>query len=158
MTIDPVLLAAVEAVGIIMEQAADPWWIIASAAVALHGADAGRVSDVDVLLSIADARSILPTISIDLQAGTAHPAFRSAVFRRWSGSTLPVEFMAGFHYLHGTRWRAVRPTTRHAVKVGGGVVFIPERAELHAMLTAFGRPKDRERARSLQSAAHQIAD
>jgi hypothetical protein len=149
MTISPALSLALNAIGTIMDQAHEPWWIIASAAVALHGADPGRVSDVDVLLSVADARRILPTIGIELRGGPAHETFRSSIFGMWSGTALPVEFMADFHRRSGTEWLPVLPTTRQAINVDNAIVFVPERAELQAMLTAFGRPKDMERARSL---------
>jgi hypothetical protein len=104
---------------------------------------------VDVLLSVADARRILPTIGIELRQGSAHAAFRSSIFGTWTGTPLPVEFMADFHRRSGEAWLPVRPATRQPVKVEGAVVFVPDRAELHAMLVAFGRPKDMERARNL---------
>ncbi|WP_413062084.1 hypothetical protein ACLN6N_07480 [Sphingomonas carotinifaciens] len=124
-------------------------WIIASAAVALHGADPGHVSDVDVLLSVADARRILPAIGIELRPGSAHAAFRSSIFGTWTETALPVEFMADFCRLSGEVWLPVRPETRQSIVVEGVAVFVPERMELQAMLTSFGRPKDMERARSL---------
>lgn len=151
MTLGHALVTSLKAIGPIMAQAHDPWWIIASAAVALHGADAGHVSDVDVLLSIADARRILPGIGIAPRAGSAHAAFRSSIFGTWSDTALPVEFMAGFERLSGTQWFPVLPVTRQAVRVESGVVFVPEKTELEAMLIAFGRPKDLERARKLAS-------
>jgi len=48
-TISLPLSASLKAVGTIMDAACDPWWIIASGAVALHGADTGQVADVDAL-------------------------------------------------------------------------------------------------------------
>lgn len=153
MTISPALSESLNAIGSIMHQAQDPWWIIASAAVALHGVDPGHVSDVDVLLSVPDARRVLPTIGIEVREGSAHAAFRSSIFGTWSGTALPVEFMADFHLLSGAEWLPVQPKTRQAVRVGSVVVFIPEKAELQAMLTIFGRPKDMERARRLAAVA-----
>lgn len=137
-----------------MVEAREPWWIIGSAAVALHGADPGHVADVDVLLSPADARRILPTIGVELQQGSAHAAFRSSIFGTWSGTTsLPVEFMADFHRRSGEAWLPVQPATRRYIDVDGVVAFVPERAELQAILAAFGRPKDLERAKSLAALA-----
>ncbi|MGY2736859.1 hypothetical protein [Sphingomonas sp. UYP23] len=149
MAINPALSASLTAVGTIMGQANDPWWIIASAAVALHGADPGHVADVDVLLSIADAKRILPTIGVAVRAGSAHATFRSSIFGTWPGTILPVEFMADFQRRSGGEWLPVQPTTRQAIAVDGAVVFVPEKAELQAMLVTFGRPKDLEQARSL---------
>lgn len=133
-----------------MVEAGDPWWIITSAAVALHGADLGHVADVDVLLSIADAQRILPMIGIHLRQGSTHAAFRSKIFGTWTGTTpLPVEFMAEFSLWSGEAWLPVQPLTRQPIELDDVVVFVPDRAELQAILAAFGRPKDIERARSL---------
>jgi len=153
MTISPALSASLTAIGTIMRAAHDPWCIITSAAVALHGADAGVVSDVDVLLSVSDAERILPAIGVALRHGSAHPAFRSRIFGTWTGAPLPVEFMADFRYRSGTKWLPLHPATRQSVDVGGVTVFIPEAADLIAMLTAFGRPKDMDRIRSLAALA-----
>ncbi len=153
MEISPALSSSLNAIGNLMAGAHDPWWIIASAAVALHGADPGHVSDVDVLLSVADAGRILPAIGMELRPGSAHPAFRSSIFGTWAGTALPVEFMADFHHRSGERWLPVQPTTRVSVEVERMAVFITERTELQAMLAAFGRPKDIQRARSLAAVA-----
>lgn len=149
MTVNPTLSVSLKAIGNVMVEAHDPWWIIASAAVALHGANPGHVSDVDVLLSVADAQRILPAIGIELRPGSAHAAFRSSIFGTWTKTALPVEFMADFCRRSGETWLPVRPETRQSIVVEGVAVFVPDRVELQAMLTAFGRPKDMERARSL---------
>lgn len=133
-----------------MLAARDPWWVIASAAVALHGADPGHIGDVDVLLSTDDATRILPAIGVEPHAGPAHPDFRSDVFGTWHGTALPVEFMAGFRYRSGTNWVRVQPTTRQLVEIAGAAVYIPDRAELARLLVAFGRPKDIARVRQLR--------
>ncbi|WP_375428054.1 hypothetical protein [uncultured Sphingomonas sp.] len=153
MTVSPALSTSLNAIGNIMVQTHDPWWIIASAAVALHGANPGHVADIDVLLSVADARRILPTIGIEPRQGSAHAAFRSSIFGTWTGTALPVEFMADFHRRSGEAWLPVQPAARQSVEVEGVVVFVPDRAELQAMLAAFGRPKDMERAQSLAAVA-----
>lgn len=153
MKVTPALLASLNEIGNVMVEAHDPWWVIASAAVALHGADPGVVADVDVLLSVLDARRILPTIDIELRQGSVHPAFQSSIFGTWTGAALPVEFMADFHCRSGLAWVPVQPATRQSIEIDGAIVFVPEKAELQAMLAAFGRPKDIERARSLAAVA-----
>jgi hypothetical protein len=80
MTIGEPLATALTAVGTLMIMADDPWWVIGSAAVALHGADAGRIADVDVLFSVSDARRILPSIGIELRRGRKLGDFRSSIF------------------------------------------------------------------------------
>lgn len=149
MTIDAPLAAALTAIGTVMILANDPWWIIGSAAVALHGADAGRVADVDVLLSISDAERVLPLIGIAPRRGPEHCDFRSSIFGTWTATPLPIEFMAGFCHRSGTEWRPVRPVTREPIDLGGVKVFVPGRAELCEILRSFDRPKDRVRASRL---------
>lgn len=153
MIVSPALSASLNAIGNVMAEAHDHWWIIASAAVALHGADPGHVADVDVLLSVADAQRILPAIGIELRPGSPHATFQSSIFGSWTGTALPVEFMADFHRRSGEAWLPVRPATRQPVEIEGVVVFVPERMELQARLTAFSRPKDMERARNLAAVA-----
>lgn len=146
MTIGEDPASSIAAVGRLMEAAHDPWWIIASAAVALHGADPGRVADVDVLLSVADAQRLLPPMGLVVRPGSRHARFRSRVFATWVEPPLPVEFMAGLRYRADDRWVSVAPGTREAVESGGVTVFVPGRAELIGMLHGFGRAKDIERA------------
>ncbi|WP_188657116.1 hypothetical protein [Sphingomonas metalli] len=153
MAVSPALSASLRAISCVMAGAQDDWWIIGSAAVALHGADPGDVADVDVLLSVADAERILPGVGVPLRRGSGNAAFRSSLFGIWLGTGLPVEFMADFHHQCDGIWRTVRPATRQAIAVEGGMVFIPERRELQAILAAFGRPKDMARGRSLAAVA-----
>ena len=162
MTLDAALVATLGAVGAMMADARAPWWIIGSAAVALHAAAAGRgganggdpgpVGDVDVLLDLADAQRLFAAIGLDPRPGAAHAAFRSQLFGRWTAPPMTVEFMAGFEHRSVGGWYSVRPTTRQTIllqDVAGTVVFVPDRADLGAMLGRFGRPKDGARAACL---------
>lgn len=133
----------------VMESARDHWWIIASAAVALHGAGPLTVADVDVLMSTGDARRILPTIGLEPRPGPEDSKFQSAVLGTWRTQPLPVDFLAGFQVRTGDHWEPVAPVTRQPVDIGGGIVFVPERDELRRIIESFGRPKDFERARLL---------
>jgi hypothetical protein len=141
------------AVGEEMRAAHDPWWVIASAAVALHGVDLDDVADVDVLLSIGDARRLFSALDIAPHPQADHPQFRSDLLGTWMAAPLPVELMAGFCYRTADGWQAVRPQTRLAVDVEGVSVFMPDRAELSALLYGFGRPKDHVRAARLAALA-----
>ncbi len=154
MSIDPSLAASLKAIGALMNAAVDPWWIITSAAVALHGADAGRVADVDVMLSVRDAASLLPTIGVGCRSGSGHADFRSAIFGTWTVPPLPVEFMADFRHRVGTDWLPVELITRERMELEGEIVFVPGRAELCELLRRFGRPKDIERAARLAALAY----
>jgi hypothetical protein len=129
--------------------AAEPWWIIGSAAVALHGR-AGEVrEDVDVLTGPAGARRFLQGFGIEAAPGEASALFRSEVFGRWDGAPLAVEVMGGLHLRTGGGWQPVRIETRQAVNVEGRTLYIPAAEELARLFTSFGRPKDVERAKQL---------
>jgi hypothetical protein len=129
--------------------AADPWWIIASAAVALHGAPVDDVRDVDLLMSGRDARAALLRVGVELHAGHATDLFRSAVFGTWRGPPLPVEIFGDFDFAGPDGWSRVTPVSRQPVAIGGHILFVPSAAELKQMLIGFGRPKDLARARLL---------
>lgn len=129
-----------------MAPAQHEWWIIASAAVALHGGDPGVIKDVDVLLDPRDAAAVLGALGVEGAPGEADERFRSDLFASWTGAPLPVEFFAGFHLLEQGSWNEIRPATRLSFELGDARVFVPERAELKAMLLRFGRPKDLARA------------
>lgn len=141
----PDLEAALEQAASLLATARDPWWVIGSAAVALHGADPGRVADVDILTSADDAERLLRTAGATRDRSAPRTHFRS-VYGRLASSGLAIEIMGGLEVLAGDAWVAVRPRTRVAVAVGSSVVFIPDRQELVAILQRFGRPKDLARA------------
>ena len=119
------LVASLEAVAEVMENTQDPWWIIASAAVTLHGANPGHVGDVDVLLSLRDARRVIPTLGLALQPGAHHAEFRSTIFATWREPPLPVEFMAGFQHCQDGRWRTIVPATSQRIALDGKTWFVP---------------------------------
>ncbi|WP_066706072.1 MULTISPECIES: hypothetical protein [Sphingomonas] len=124
--------------------ARDPWWIIGSAAVVLHGVDTA-VADVDLLLSPADAARVLAVWPGGVGLGTASERFRSYPYARLDGAPLPVEIMAGLEVFVDGMWQAIRPVTRE----GRRGVFVPGRAELVDILRMFGREKDLRRAAAL---------
>lgn len=134
-----------------LEGARDPWWIISSAAVALHGVTPIKVGDVDVLMSVGDAWRLMDALDITPIEANSSSLFQSTLFGRWETPPLVVEIMAGFHVATAAGWTETLPTTRMPVLVEGAVVYVPEREELAGMLRLFGRPKDLERARRLAS-------
>ena len=134
-----------------MRDAQDPWWVISSAAVALHGVGPVEVGDVDVVVSVGDAWRVLDALGITPIADGASSLFRSTPFGRWETPPLVVEIMAGFHVATSAGWTEVLPRTRVPIFVEGCAVYVPERAELAGMLRLFGRPKDLERVRLLAS-------
>lgn len=134
-----------------MRDARNPWWVIASAAVALHGVEVVEVGDVDLVMSVGDARRLMDALGVTPIEDGVSSLFRSTLFGRWETPPLVVEIMAGFHVATATGWMEVLPWTRMPVLVEGCAIYVPERAELAGMLRLFGRPKDLERARLLTS-------
>lgn len=124
-----------------MADACAPWWLIGSAAVALHGAETS-VADIDVLCAEADARMVLMSLGGRVQPDGDDALFRSAVFGRCDTTTLPIEVMAGLR----VRGEPVRLVTREWIACGPISVPVPSRAELIALLRRFGREKDLARA------------
>jgi len=82
----PALPAALRAtlarVGAEMVDAAEPWWVITGAAVALHGA-ATMVADVDVLIGAGDAVTLFERLGLPPQPGAPSDRYRSGRDRAW---------------------------------------------------------------------------
>ncbi|HEY8573535.1 hypothetical protein [Phenylobacterium sp.] len=132
-----------------MAGAEQPWWIIGSAAVALHAGEVADVRDVDVLMSVADAEAALQRAGAERLDGKPHSHFRSSVFGVWRKPPLPVEIMAGFRLLTESGWDEVLPTTRRSFHIAGRELFTPSSLELREIMLSFGRPKDLLRAKLL---------
>ena len=130
-----------------LAEASEPWWLIGSAAVALHCAHPISIADVDVLLGEVDARRVCTNIGIEPMLGTSDVRFRSSLLAKWSRPPVPVEFMVGTEVFARNRWHSISLRTREAVGRG---LFVPSRAELIELLTLFGRAKDLRRAASLR--------
>jgi hypothetical protein len=62
--------------------AADPWWIIGSAAVVLHGGAVPDVKDVDLMMSGRDAEALIRRVSGELRKT------RTIVSDLWSSASL----------------------------------------------------------------------
>lgn len=143
------LRITLEGVGQALAEARHDWWVIASAAAALHGVTDPPVGDVDVLVDDADLADLSRRRSLRRVDTPPHPLFASRVLMQWTEAPMTVELMAGFRIQSGGRWRDVRPTTRRIFVIGSSEVFAPSREELAELLLAIGRPKDIRRARSL---------
>ena len=149
--LDPDLRQTLVMLADALRGARDPWWIISSAAVALHGVAPIVVGDVDVLTSVGDTQRLMEELGIVPIEDGASSLFRSMLFGRWEAPPLVVEIMAGFHVATAAGWTKVLPRTRVPIFVEECTVYVPERAELAGMLRLFGRPKDLERVRLLTS-------
>ena len=145
---NPALQDTLVEVAMAMAPARDSWWIIASAAVVLHGADIS-VADVDLLVSRRDGEALLAGLG-PIDAPSPSDRFRSDLFGRWTAPPLPVDIMAGFQVLGAGIWRPVVPATRIAIPFGSVTLHVPSISELIEHCHLFGRPKDIARAAILQ--------
>jgi hypothetical protein len=144
------LTDALDLVARVVAPAAGPWWIIGSAAMALHGLDL-PVADVDLLLAPEDAARVLRAHGHVLPSENGHGSYRSEVFGRIDGGSLPIEVLGGFHVRQDGRWVAAEPATRLALGLARGAVFVPSRSELAAITRRLGRQKDLLRAGMLDA-------
>ena len=133
-----------------MAPATGPWWIIGSAAMALHGLDLA-IADVDVVLAPEDAALVLQEHGRVLQSGGVSGLYRSDVFGRVDGGPLPIEVLGGFHVRENDRWVMVQPATRLAIGLARGPVFVPSRLDLASITRRLWRPKDVLRAELLEA-------
>lgn len=149
---DDALKTTLVALADVLGTAQDPWWVIGSAALALHGVPDITVRDIDVMLSLDDAIKLSCHLGLSSGPGAPDERFRSDLFATWSAQPLSVEFMAGFACREGAEWRAVALRSRQPFNIGPSRIYAPDRAELAALLRWFGRPKDLARVELL--AAH----
>jgi hypothetical protein len=145
----PALIESLEALPAIMAEARDPWWVIASAAMALHGAEVS-VADIDLLTSERDGRALAGRHGFVPMPDAPSPTFRSALYARRHATPIPIELMADFHIFRAGRWQPLRPATRLWLPAGRARIPIPSTPELIQQCGWYGRPKDRERAAILQ--------
>ncbi len=131
----------------------DGWWIIGSAALTLHGIDAGPVGDVDLLIEAGLADAVFDRLGITPVVLPPDPQFRSTAFARWGAALVPVEVMAGLDVAVAGHWQRVEPRTRQRIMKTDGPLFVPDRQELLALFRLFGRPKDAPRIRALMAEA-----
>jgi hypothetical protein len=130
----------------LLEDAAEPWWIIGSVAVALQGGSPGDIRDIDVVLGAADARRYFRKLGLCSRAATGGSLFRSDLFARWSGIPVEIELMAGLQVNGPGGWRRLSIESREERREG---LYVPSRDELREILRSFGRQKDLQRAATL---------
>ncbi len=134
-----------------LEDTSDPWWILGSAAVALSGVNPGGVRDIDVLVSLQDARRLMETKALPNEVDGGGALFRSEIFLRPEIGDVPVEIMANYVIREEGGWWPVKLQTREAVSVCGTTVYVPELGEQAMLLQRLGRPKDLRRLACLRA-------
>ncbi|KUO56634.1 MAG: hypothetical protein APF78_08750 [Sphingomonadales bacterium BRH_c3] len=146
---DPALAASLAQLAQVMRDTRDDWWVIGSAAVALHGGDPGEIADIDVIVSRRDLDALYERLSLTYTPDAGKAMFRSQRFGRWTEPALDVEFMAGLQVLRGGQWLSVQVQSRETIRCSDVEVLVPSRGELIAILELFGREKDLARAATL---------
>lgn len=129
----------------------DPWWILGSAAVYLKGYDPGHIGDIDVLLSVADARRVVSDHGLANQRDGGTSLYRSAYVLRPNLGEMPVELLAGYEILQDNAWSTVSPVSRNPIFYKGSEVFVPTDDELISIFEQLGRAKDFDRIRAMQA-------
>lgn len=148
----PELSTTLCSVAEVMASFPEGWWIIGSAAVALHGIDAGWVHDVDLLIDARLGDAVLDRLGVAPIILPPDPLFRSTMFARWDATPVPVEVMAGFQVATTGHWQPVELHTRQRIDMAKRPLFVPDRQELLGLFCAFGRTKDAPRIQALLSA------
>ncbi|WP_084398692.1 hypothetical protein [Henriciella aquimarina] len=149
MSLPPDLQDSLLALGRALQTCRDDWALIGSAALTLHGIDAGDVGDLDILLSADDARSIAKDYGIAVQAPAEHSLFRSDVFFGLRLGQYDVDFMANFHVRKAGELHQVPVPETEPVQLGKITLKVATLDAMKALLTLFGRPKDLARLRRL---------
>jgi len=134
-----------------LQSAADPWWVIGSTAVALHGTDPGPINDIDLLVSVDDAKTFAKIWQCPNTSNSGSDRFRSQILLKPGIGQFPVEVMAGLQFMRLGQWNLLAPKTRQEIRFGPTRLFAPERTELIAILRSFGRKKDIRRAKLMQA-------
>ena len=135
----------------LLNAAQDPWWILGSAAVYLKGRDPGRIGDIDVLLSEADAERVMSDQGLHNLKDGGTPRYRSAYVLKPNVGETPVELLAGYDIFQDNVWRPVWPVSRIAILYRGNEIFVPSDEELISIFERLDRAKDFDRIRAMQA-------
>ncbi len=143
------ILATLQSCAVQLYPLNDPWWIIGSAAVVLHGVDPGTIRDIDILVSPNDAKTLSSSLQCKNMADQRSNRFRSVYLLKPDFGPFPVEIMAGLEFQSNGHWLALTPKTRQMFPIAGQKLYVPSRQELITILQLFGREKDLRRAEML---------
>ena len=126
----------------------DPWCIIAGAATALHTNDWTDVSDIDVVVSVADARHLVATGGFVDRTDGGKGVYRSKVYATRPGP-VEIDVFGDFEICARGVWTPVMPTPV-AIETAVGTVFVPSIPQQLAITQMLGREKDKPRIARLE--------
>jgi hypothetical protein len=140
----PALATLITAFSVMQE----PWCIIAGAATALHTGDWSDVHDIDVVVSVADARHLVNAAGFVDRTDGGTNVYRSAIYATRPGP-VEIDIFGDFEICVGGIWTPVMPTSV-AIDTPVGTVFVPRVQEQLAITRMLGREKDRLRIAKLE--------
>ncbi len=148
-------LAAPLAVSLARIVAAAPagadWWLIGSVAAKLSGINV-EPQDVDVLASTATIEAIADNLGGGVSQGNRNERFRSRPFCRVTVEHgLDIELMGDLEVCRSGIWQPLVVTSRVAVEIAAGTVYVPLLGEQVRIFELFGRPKDLAKAELIKS-------
>ncbi|MFN2101131.1 1-acyl-sn-glycerol-3-phosphate acyltransferase [Altererythrobacter sp. MF3-039] len=144
------LAATLAQLGELLGQSEDDWWVIGSAAAFLHGADAGTIADVDVIVGQSDFERLARHPHFQRYEDIDRTHFSSTAIGKWTNAPMSIEVMCELHVRQDDQWHQVVFESRQRVEHSGQVLYVPERLELIRLFERFGRQKDVERAQALR--------
>jgi hypothetical protein len=128
--------------------AQDPWCLVAGAATAIYTSDWTDVSDIDVIVSVADARRLIASSGFIDRTDGGNSTYRSAVYATRPGA-VEIDVFCDFEINVGGAWTRVSPTPV-AIETTVGTVFVPSIKEQLAITQMLGREKDKPRIGRLE--------
>jgi hypothetical protein len=141
-------LAGLAALIAALPVATDPWCIIAGAATALYTGDWSDVSDIDVVVSVADAHRLVADGGFIDRTDGGNGTYRSRIYATKPGP-VEIDIFADFEVRTGGVWTPVMPTPV-AIETAVGTVFVPNVEQQLAITRMLGREKDLPRIARLE--------
>ncbi len=128
-----------------MSSCRDPWCIFGGAALYLHGYREIPVSDIDILITTADAAQMMVSSQVmeDVDGGT--DLFRSRFLLHPQLGEIDVELMGGFEIHADGRWHPVTIKTQLALELGAATVPVASLDDTAEIFRLSGREKDLRR-------------
>lgn len=127
----------------------DPWCIVTGAATALHTGDWSDVRDIDVVVSLPDARRLIARSGFIDRTDGGNDAFRSKVYATRPGP-VEIDIFANFEICAAGVWSRIDPFPVPIV-TPAGTVYVPEIRKQIAITRMLGRAKDRPRIIKLEN-------
>ncbi|MDZ4350664.1 MAG: hypothetical protein U1A22_14155 [Xanthomonadaceae bacterium] len=146
---EPLSATLAQVLPVLQRTCRQPWWLIGSAALTAWGVPGIVCQDIDLLVGLDDAARLEDIWAARRERSfvTVNDHLFRSRFARFTGFGLPVETMGGLELNVAGNWRPVIPTDRRCLSTPAGDLYLPSLPALIDILDAFGRDKDRDKAR-----------